>query len=166
MQNATSEPLTVRYTNSMQNEKVLLSFFLLRRAAPKLVLGALAFMGIGAVFGSTSTGAIPGALSGLLALVLLLVFFTRVWFQQTHQFGRLGSRQIEISPKGVLIGGETRSNSLDWPAVREVAATPQHVFILMKLDRSEAIPRSAFTSPAEAADFIDAARRWHSAAGT
>jgi hypothetical protein len=100
--------------------------------------------------------------------------------QQARELGFCDGRIVSVSPRGLSVrmpagegatmygvGPLTRS----WTAIREISRTDEDIVFWMRPTPGDSegrarvvVPLRAFASPAEAADFENAARRWHSEA--
>ncbi len=70
-----------------------------------------------------------------------------------------------LSKANVFHRGISEETATSWKAVREVAMTDRHIFLLAGEDRGVIVPSSAFGSPGEASQFYETARsHWQRAA--
>jgi hypothetical protein len=111
-----------------------------------------------------------GALLTLIGLTLYGKQMARNATQRLLQAGRnaekaLGWRRIVIDAQGVYNASKLFSTTYQWRGIDEVATTGAHVFLYFTTMAAFIVPRRAFPNERAFEDFVDAARRYHGAAG-
>ena len=99
---------------------------------------------------------VPASIYVLLGLFLGLIAFApqiRRWqAMRMYSWNAIADRELEleIGETGVRVMGPGRDARLDWPLVRKVIVSPEHLFLAISRREAIVVPRRAF---ANAMDF-------------
>jgi hypothetical protein len=132
------------------------------------------------VFGMRSAGLLVSWSSSFLAFALIAALYTaQIVLTESRQLKRRvqrltdeGNQRAALSPRtyrltedAVTYDGELTGGWTKWEAVEDVQETEEHIFIILSMRVAYIIPKRAFTTPVDAQQFAETARRFKSDSG-
>lgn len=75
----------------------------------------------------------------------------------------LCKHRIKITPEGVESKTDFKESKVRWNAVEQIVSTGDHIFIFVSPTVAEIIPKRAFSDETSYKEFIEIARKFHSA---
>ncbi len=104
------------------------------------------------------------ALVGVVSVLCWFLFRWEAAQAFTEAGEAIGDSRLEISKEGIRCAGHQGEERHPWRDVKGIRATRSHFFLYLSPYWAYIVPRRAFDSPQEAEAFLQAARRWRSAA--
>lgn len=95
-------------------------------------------------------------------LLLLMLLFSRKLLSSPLEFNiinqyslSLGTHKFLVSAQGISDETESVSTTFKWTAIKEIAQTDQHFFLVITPRRAIIIPKRAFPDASQAERFIE-----------
>lgn len=127
-----------------------------------VVIGVLLLAGYGLVMAVWGTWDIPTSVASILAVLVWVVVVGRANSRAVAPAPDgllLEPSELSVSDEGLLDRGPRADSLFRWPAVRRVAVTDRHVFIMFDRVLGLIVPRHCFGDQAAEIEFLREVRR-------
>ena len=79
------------------------------------------------------------------------------------QTGVIGIHRLSLTPEAMMNSSEESESRVPWSDVEKIATTGGHLFLYTGAEKAIVVPKRAFSDDAGWTEFVETARRYHSA---